>query len=225
MAVSFTAGGSDISLPSISANPISTGALAAGSAAADRISVAVLGGRGNRSSATGVTINGIAATLAAARIHDLSQDMHCEVWYAANPSDSTAVVSVTYSSGANFSLGVALFAMYGATFAHTDSDVTSGSPANSMSLSALTIPTDGGAILCGMNGEAAVAVTWTNATEAFELDQNGNLMGAAFSTTAGTPTITFDGADGEPYVLVGAAWGPAAAAGAGILRQMMQHHS
>jgi hypothetical protein len=184
-------------------DPITFSAMASGTASADRISVVGLSVDG-RVSPTGVTINGVTATQRAA---GNSSNFRAEIWDAPNPTGTTADVVVTFGSAASVHLGAGLWAVTGAS-AVSDSDNAASASANNISISALTIPANGAGIIVMMDGGQAGAITWTNATEDYDTNGTGQRISGASTVTAGTPTITADGTNSEPYAIAGAAYSP-----------------
>jgi hypothetical protein len=189
-------------------NPITFSAVASGTAAANRLSVVAINGR-RRATLNTVTINGVSAAKAVGVLLGGSGNMISEIWYAENPSGTTADVVLTFSAATSGAWEVALFEVNGATTIPTDTDSASSGTASSLSISALTIPANGVAIIASGNAGDTVAITWTNATEYTDTNITEIRASSAYTSTSGTPTITCDGSDGNPYTIAGAAWGPA----------------
>ena len=211
MAVAVTFANNDLVTGNTS-NPITFTALPTGVAAADRITAIALTMDG-RDGATAVTINGVAATRAVT-ISPGTGYLMCEIWYAANPTGTTGnVVVTTGSDTAIVTMAVGAYRITGADAApsSTDSAGTTGSVA-SISISALTIPTNGGAVYCAANGTPGTAVAWTNATESEDFSATAYRHTSALRTTAGTVTTTMDGPT-DNHVICGAAWGEPSAGG------------
>lgn len=188
-----------------SSDPYTFSSLASGTASAGRISVVTIISR-QRNLATGVTINGVTATKA---IDATASTIFGEIWYAANPSGTTANVSITFGDSADSQISVSVFSVTGASSATpTDTNAANDPQIDSISISGLTIPASGGGVLGGANGEQTVAVSWTNATEYQDANAGSFRGSSAYTTTAGTPTITMDGQNQEPHLIVGAAWSP-----------------
>jgi hypothetical protein len=187
-------------------NPITFSAVASGTAAANRLSVVAINGR-RRSTLNTVTINGVSATKAVGVLLGGSGNMISEIWYAENPSGTTADVVLTFSAATSGAWQVDLYEVNGATATPTDTDSGSTGSANLLSISALTIPANGVAIIASGNAGDATAVTWTNATEYTDASITEIRASSARTSTAGTPTITADGSNGNPYTIAGAAWG------------------
>lgn len=192
--------------PGFTGNPLTITAMNSGTASADRISIAFITGS-NRGYATAVEINGIAATMAV-QANNGSTGINCEIWYAANPNGTTADVDIEYANSTASCITCALGSITGASGGPSDTDSAGTTGVNSISISALTIPFNGGAVFMGACGDQGTPVTWTNATEFDDDDRTDYRFSAASTITAGTPTITIDGGNGSSHVLVGAAWGP-----------------
>jgi hypothetical protein len=159
---------------------------------------------------SGVTIGGVTATVRGAATF-ASPARKSEIWSASVPTGTTGDVVVTLASG-DATISVGTFSITGADTTPTDSD-TAGGTLSTISITALTVATDGGAIAAFCNSFGGAAVTWTGATEAFDVDSGASYQhSAAITTTAGTNTITADGATANQS-LVGVAWGPAAGGG------------
>jgi hypothetical protein len=191
-------------------DPVTFTSVATGTASADRINVVALCYY-PRPVPTGVTINGVTATKA---VDNASGSAGASIWYAANPSGTTGNVVITFGDATTATIGLGMWSLTGAGAAPTDTDSNASTPVNSMSLSALTIPVGGGAIIAGFNGTAATGFTWSNAAENYDTNATNLRITGASTPIAGTPTITMDGADGDTYVMVGAAWGMTTGGGA-----------
>jgi hypothetical protein len=133
-------------------------------------------------------------------------DMRLEIWDVEGVTGTSANVVVTLASG-DGDISVQSYGLYDAG-AVTDTDDLTGSGAT-IALTALTVPTDGVAVF-GWASNLTTACTWTNATEAPSSDATvgGDRHCGAYTSTAGTNTITADGATGQ-QVIIGVAWGNA----------------
>lgn len=90
----------------------------------------------------------------------------------------------------------------------SDTDTSQGSGV-SLTLTALTIPTDGAGIVGFTNASAATAVVWTNATESYDTTGGASAyrISGAIVTGVGTNTITADAATGQ-QCMAGIAFDP-----------------
>lgn len=159
------------------------------------------------SAISSVTIGGVSATQYASSA-GLSGGGVFEFWYAAVPTGTTGDVSVTYGEGQQRSV-IHLWAVYATTGAPTDGDWVNAGGANSVSLSTVTVPSGGCGMWHGFVGNTG-GITWTNADERYDAAwEASNQAGAADTSTAGTNTITLDGANGSGHNLTGIAWTPA----------------
>ena len=209
MAVSIVPTAIDIVTAS-TANPITFTSKATGTAAADRYSVVSVNTRDGRSVPNGVTINGITATVVG-QLSLPAVNMYLSIWSAANPSGTTGNVVLTWGSATAIGCGISVYAVYGAeaiVLAQGTSSNTVGT--TTISLGGLMIPTDSGAIYCAQNGDQTNTATWTNATESEDQNAGNSRSGSAYTTTAGTPTITYasDVATTNPYGILGVVFVP-----------------
>jgi hypothetical protein len=181
---------------SITDEPWST-TIDVGSAAADRIIALAISYRSDgRGSIDSLTLGGVSGTLVVAEA--FASNGGIELWRVALPTGTTANLVVTFGAADNLWINAGAFAIYGADATPAGSSSTSGSGVGDISIS-MTVPADGAGVLVGAYGEQAGAVTWTNATEHTDANQATFRATSAYSTTAGTATRSFDGADGEPY--------------------------
>ena len=189
------------------AEPITVVGVATGTAAADRLNVVTISTRDGRSVPSGVTINGIAAT----KLADLSPgaNMFLSIWGAANPSGTTGNVVISFAgSNTSIGLGMSVFALYGAGLIPVDSDAGNNT-LQAITLSGVTIPAGGVAIWAQQNGDQNTTVTWTNATEWEDQFIGNSRSSSAYSTTAGTPSVTAscDLAGANVTAMIGVAFG------------------
>ena len=70
----------------------------------------------------------------------------------------------------------------------------------------LTIPAGGGGIFAAASGEQTATCTWTNATEAYDVNAVTFRSTGAYSTTPGTPTVTLAPSVSGTNLIIGAAW-------------------
>lgn len=164
-----------------------------------------------------VTIGGVSAS---ALIQAVSTQRQSEIWMAAVATGTSGSVVVTLSASATETVSVATYSITGADSTPTDTDSATGSGAT-IAISALTIPTDGAGIV-GWIDSTEAAVTWTGATEQHDTSTGASFQhSSAIVTTAGTNTITADGATAA-QALVGVAFGPAAGGGVeGVVAQTL----
>ena len=189
-------------------NPINFDSKPLGISTPDRISVALVA-IDARPTASAVSINGVAATKALT--NNNGGAFHAEIWFASTPTGTTGDWIIT-TSNASGSVALGMYAITGAVPAPSDTDGGGGTGLNNISISGLTIPTNGCAILVGANGDQTVGVTWTNATADFDLNVTAFRFSGATRMAAGTPTITLDGNDGSSHIISGAAWAESAVA-------------
>lgn len=206
MAVSITFGSS--SSATDSSGVLSFAGMSIGTAASDRL-VAVCLASQDDSVITAVTIGGVSATQRASGTDvGSSPDIQASIWVAAVPTGATADVEATLNIPSGLTWSADTFSIVGAVELPSDSDTATGS-APSISISALTIPTDGAGLCTWANNAQAAACTWTGATEASDVSGGGHRQSSAIVTTVGTNTITADG-QLATQVLLGIAFEPAA---------------
>jgi hypothetical protein len=197
MAVAITARENGNNSGSLSGSTYTFSNVSIGTAASDRIVVICVSVQANATIST-VTIGGINASLGKEEIYTAATpDVVASIWYAFVPTGTTATVAVTLSAGSDASITISTYEVTGASAVLSDTDGNNGA-AGSISITALTIPTGGGAIFCFTNDTRTTAVAWTNATEHADANiATGSLLrhSTAHTTTAAVnPTITADGA-------------------------------
>lgn len=156
-----------------------------------------------------VEIAGVAATVRGTAA--FSTTARAEIWAAAIPTGTSGDVVVTYTASTSAATSVSTYSITGADETPTDSDSANGNGAD-ISITALTVPTDGAALAAFCNVTSTTATSWTGATVAHDTQVSGTFAhrhSSAITTTAGTNTITADAATAG-QALVGVAWGPAA---------------
>jgi len=155
---------------------------------------------------SGVTIGGVTAGLLK---DENDTNRRTAIWSAAVPSGTTGDVVITMTSGDAILL-VGTFSITGADATPTDTDSAGGSAA-SISITALTIPTDGAGLAVFCNSNFSATVTWTGAAESYDetVSPGSHRSSAAIITTVGTNTITADSTATANQSLVGVAFGPA----------------
>lgn len=180
-----------------------------GTAAADRLVVlAISWCVGGSDTITSVTIAGIAAVQLGLAIDAVpANDEFVAIYAASVPTGTTGTIVVNLTGDGGVSVGV-----YSVTGSGTTpipySIATASGTAASLSITNLTIPTDGAAICNFINNNHLSTVAWTNATENFDA-ANDNLTrhSGAVRTTAGTTTITATCASND-QALLGVAFAP-----------------
>lgn len=190
MAVSISYGANTTVTPS--SNVATTGALAIGTASSDRLVAACFTTKTN-GTVSSVTIGGVSATKAiGARDTGSNPNQVSEIWVAAVPTGTTAVVVVTFSSNTNLT-SVTTYSITGSSSTVSDTDSAIGAGVT-ISMSALTVPANGQGIACLCQNTPASAVSWTNATEQDDVQAGGGSAihrhSTALITAAGTNTIT-----------------------------------
>jgi hypothetical protein len=190
------------------AAPLTFTGLAMGTAAADRISVAVINHR-QREALTAVTINSVSATKAVAEtVAGVSGNLSSEIWYAANPTGTTGNVTLDFNGNSSAAeVQCSVFSVTGSSGTPDSAVSNSANGVNDISVTA-TIAANGGLVAGGVHGEQTAAATWTNAAEDADADVTSFRGGTAHFTTAGTASRTYDGNDGEPHAITVAMWAP-----------------
>ena len=143
-----------------------------------------------------VTIGGITATSAiSVRNTTGTPDNAVAIFYARVPTGTTGNIVVTLSASSSQTGVVSVWAMTGASTPPINTNSGQGAGAT-QTLAGITIPTGGAAVYAFNNATTGTAVTWTNATERDDLANSGATYrhSSADTTTAGTPTVTADGA-------------------------------
>lgn len=180
-----------------------------GTASSDRLVVVSASGNASsdpNSNVSSLTIGGNAATIVD-QITTTGGGMVCALYYLLVTSGTTADIAVTFGEGqSHAAIGVWAITGWGSQ-TPTDSDKAQSSTGVSQSLSTVTIDSNGGAVF-GYGDDVNAGTTWTNATEDYDdAVEAADQQSGAHTTTAGTPTVTADGATGN-LCMVGAAWGP-----------------
>jgi hypothetical protein len=201
-----TAGGSPITYNS-GGNP------SIGASNSNRVIVIeILARTGNALGATGVTVNGNAATQAPSAA-SLSNSMSTDIWYiteaaAGTTGLTTAPVVVTYSA-ASIRSEIAVYRIIPTTPTPTSAVNNKATSVTTLTSPGITIPSGGGLIACAAFRNTGAA-TWTGFSNDFD-DQIAatNEATGMKSTTAGSSgyTITFAGSAQDIEMSV-AAWGP-----------------
>jgi hypothetical protein len=140
-----------------------------------------------------VTIGGVSATMRAqARDTGSSPDQVCEIWVASVPTGASGDVVLAVSTGTPVVYGTT-YRVVNASTTPSDTDTNQGS-AGTLALTGLTVPGAGAALIGFCNNTDTTAVAWTNASEANDVDAGVHRHSGAITHTAGTNTITADGA-------------------------------
>jgi hypothetical protein len=190
-------------------NPITFTGVATGAAATGRISVVTIVHRNGRDVPTGVTINGVTATMATQTSISVAT-MYNSIWYAANPTGTTATVSISYAASTSLGLAMTMWSITGASATAYDGEGNDNTGVTSISLTGLTVPPGGVAVFGGQDGEQTGGGVWTNVTPYQDVNIGNSRGCSGYTTTAGTPTYTYTSIMGTsgPFAIVGASWGP-----------------
>lgn len=177
-----------------------------GSAAADRIVIVGVGQPAlNGHSITGVTIGGIAATLA---VQDSTFSNHNDaVYYASVPTGTTADIVVTMDGGNNF-VGIFVYALYGAA-GTVNASATFYNGVSQLSISTTMTVADNSVVVGFYFSFSNRTLTWTGLSEDAEIYYGGASphyvqasASAAFATGGSkTFTVTCDSATGNGRLL------------------------
>lgn len=180
--------------------------LSFGSESSDRIVLAAIG-FDIAATISSVTIGGVSA--GSPLVADVNSNRKVAIYGASLPTGTTGDVVVTMSAGNGNTVSAAAYALTGADATPTDTDSVS-STADVISITALTIPTDGVGLASSIRNTSSNTVTWTGASEDHDNTAGGCQHSSAHITTVGTNTISTDALISDPTVLVGVAFGPAA---------------
>lgn len=154
-----------------------------------------------------VTIGGVSATQ---RAQAANSGRRAEIWVAAVPTGTSGDVVVTITAG-DTTISAATFSVTGAEEVPTDTDAANGNGDN-ISITGLTIDTDGAGVAAHCNGFFDSTTSWTGASESHDTKvATAFVHSSAIVTAAGTNTITADGATAT-QALVGVAFGPSSGA-------------
>ena len=148
-----------------------------GAADADRI-VVVAVSIFNGATVSGLTIGGVAAT----KVGDDSAPWH---FAARVPTGTTADIVVTIGSGTASSCVIGVYRLTGiASLTPYTSATVNRSGSGTSDVSTVHIP-QGGVAIASNSRVGNIGVTWTNATEAFDVEPDGNEARASAYVTAG----------------------------------------
>lgn len=186
-----------------------------GDAAADRsVKVAVWSFSSLAVSMSAPVIGGVTATAVVPQSGTPTR--HLTIYEAVVPAGTTATIAVTFSDN-TLRCGIAVWTSTGlpTTYAsRSGSTTTAGGVTNSITLTALTVPTGGYGIAVGWLGTTAggpPTVTQTTGSNTIRMnEQLGSAalwMVAADTDAAGSQAFTIDGADAVQYLAAAAAWG------------------
>lgn len=140
------------------------------------------------------TIGGISATLAGnVRNTAGTPDNVAAFFYANVPTGTTANIVVVVSGSISQTGRLTAWAVFGSNTPHSDVNTNTGAGV-SITLTGVTITNGGMGFWVFNNATTSTAITWTNATERDDTSVGNYRHGSADSSTAGTATITADGA-------------------------------
>lgn len=190
--IGFVGGGGPVSasftdhkVDSVDRNTYTFTAASLGTAdAARRIAVGVAASAGSAPTVQTLTIGGVSA---AKDIRATNGDSTIEIWSAIVPSGTTGDVVVDFGGGSGVTrCGIGVFSLVnaGAASSTTSSTADPGS-------ASLTIPTGGAGIGISSNRKSQTN-TWSNMTEQYDedIEAGGLSHTGAFTSTAGSPTVT-----------------------------------
>lgn len=192
-------------------NPLTFPTEPIGAASADRLVVVSIDHRSNGANptggVTGVTIAGVTATLLTFGGTDasiISGRNAVSMWIAAVPTGTTGDIVITFAD-APAQTGIGVWAMTGASATPTDVDV-----ANANNIAALTVNTNGAAIVGAHNASGSTMATVTGATMRYNnsIAAGVTRSGGSDTVTSGTNTITVTNAS----QVIGVAFGVASTA-------------
>jgi len=175
-----------------------------GTAAADRFVVVAVAGRGGASAT--VTIGGTNAPSIVTASSGSANNIG--LFGLLVTSGTTATIVVTYNASSTSAIAVYNVNLGSASSTPTDTDAAQkGTSVSTISMTALTVPTNGVAIVAGYYASNGT-LTWTGASaDASVVFGTSRILGAAHTSTAGTNTITLKNTASNIALLVGAAWG------------------
>ena len=140
------------------------------------------------------TIGGITATVAGnIRNTTGTPDNTAAFMYAKVPTGTTANIVVVVSGSISQTGRITVWAIFGSNTPHQDVNTNTGAGAT-ITLTGVTVPNGGMGFWVFNNATTGTAVTWTNATERDDTSVTNYRHSAADTSTAGTLTITADGA-------------------------------
>lgn len=121
-------------------------------------------------------------------------DNAAAIFWLPVPTGTTANIVVTLSATSSQTGRISVWAARGAHAQGTSDTDTGQGSGTTQTITALTIPPQGAGFCVFNNATTNTAVTWTNATERDDTSVGNYRHSAADTTTAGTNTITADGA-------------------------------
>jgi hypothetical protein len=140
------------------------------------------------------TIGGVAANQAISVTNTTgTPDNACAFFWLPVPTGTTATIAVTLSASSSLAGRISVWATTGAYPSLFDSNSAQGA-GTTQTLTGVTINTNGAGYWVFNNATAATATAWTNATSRDDTATATYRHSVADSTTAGTATITADGA-------------------------------
>ena len=190
-------------------------AAAIGTAAADRsVKLAFASGAGANITVVSVTIGGVTATPV---VTEAATSIRIEeIWEATVPTGTTADIVVTFSGTANRFAAHWWTTTGGASLtyaARSAANTELNGAANSLSTTAMTVPTGGFTIAAARIGSSAAPdIVWSqtsgSGTSRTDVVPGGEpLRFGAYDTTAvGSQQFTADGVDGSQYRIAAASW-------------------
>jgi hypothetical protein len=162
-----------------------------GSAVADRlVFVGLCGLNTSNDGIDSMTIGGVAATLASSVVRAAgSAFVFSEIWWAAVPTGTTANIAMVFT-GDDVAAQAAVYRVTGADTVAPIASQNTGNVASGNVSAAVTIGNNTAVIAaayCGID-TADVAITWTNATEDYDLalDIGGVFINNGFASRADT---------------------------------------
>lgn len=197
--------GSTVQTTNVNASSVTLSAVDIGTAATDRLVVAVLFYDGPRN-LTGATIAGVTATLVD---NDGAGDLKGYIYQASVPSGATGdiVLSVTNQTGDEFeTLHVAVYALYGLTSTTKQSAVTDKSNPWAMTLT----NTAGALVVAGVGTDnGATTFSWDSAVSVDLASTNNENLTVSFASkenAASNLSTTVTGSPEDPDMSIAAAW-------------------
>lgn len=157
-----------------------------GAIATDRI-VVIGAGADVSTNISGCTLDGAAATKLVQVVSSNSVSAFFKI--RSTSASSLGTVVITHgSTSTTTDTGLGVWNLTGADFNEFDTD--SGSGTNTVTLSAISVPTGGAAAFHFINGGDAAAITWVGATERSDADMGSCRLGNADTTSSGTLTVS-----------------------------------
>lgn len=192
----------DVGTISVVATPNVYASKAIGTAAADRLVVVAYATRGNF--VTSADIGGISA---AVHVSSNNTQNGCGLASCIVPTGTTATINI-YSSGGNFSSGITVYTIYlgSVSATPTDTDAANSASASVLTMSALTVPSNGCAITSSSDAGVA-SQTWSGATEDTDAAFGSRHYSTASTIISGTNAISTTYSSASVVTCASAAWG------------------